>query len=186
MEAFTASILLVALAEIGDKTQLLSLYLAARYRAPLSICSGIALATIANHALAAWLGSSVAGWIEPTVLRWVLGASFLAFGFWALSADSLSTPSRLERRVVNVLLLTTIAFFLIEMGDKTQVATVALAARYQSVWVIAAGTTIGMLIANVPAVLAGHMISDRLPVAWIRRAAAASFAIAGIAILLGY
>ncbi len=183
MEALAASVLLVAAAEIGDKTQLLSLYLAARYRAPLAISAGIALATLANHALAAWVGGWLALALPEGALAWVLGLAFIGFGVWALFGDTLSAPTGLERRRLGVFALTAAAFFLVEMGDKTQVATVALAAKYQSLAAIVAGTTIGMLIANVPVVYAGQKLADRIPLRYARWFAAALFAATGIATL---
>lgn len=186
MEALGASILLVAAAEIGDKTQLLSLYLAARYRAPLAIAAGIAFATAANHLLAAYLGSWLAGLLPEETLRWVLGAAFLGFAVWALYADTLSAPAGIERRRLGPFLITTAAFFLVEMGDKTQVATVALAAKYASLPTVVLGTTLGMLLANVPLVFAGPKLADRLPLEWARGIAAGLFALTGLATLIGF
>jgi putative Ca2+/H+ antiporter (TMEM165/GDT1 family) len=185
LEALAASILLVAAAEIGDKTQLLSLYLAARYRAPLAISAGIALATVANHALAAYVGTWVAVLVPEGGLRWVLAAAFFAFAVWALFSDTLSAPTGIERRGLGVFLITTAAFFVVEMGDKTQVATVALAAKYLAVAPVVMGTTLGMLLANVPVVVAGPRLADRIPLRWARLAAAALFALTGLATLLG-
>jgi len=183
VEAFAASVLLVAAAEIGDKTQLLSLYLAARYRAPLAISAGIAVATLANHALAAWVGAWLAQALPEGALAWVLGLAFIAFAVWALFGDTLSAPAGLERRRLGVFALTTVAFFIVEMGDKTQVATVALAAKYQSLLAIVAGTTLGMLVANVPVVYAGRKLADRIPLRYARWFAALLFAATGIATL---
>ena len=185
MEALAASTFLVAAAEIGDKTQLLSLYLAARYRSPLAISSGIAVATLANHALAAYVGAWLAVLLPDGSLRWVLGAAFLAFAVWALFSDTLSAPTGIERRGLGVFLITCAAFFLVEMGDKTQVATVALAAKYHSVVLVVAGTTLGMLIANVPVVYAGPRLAERIPLKWARAFAAALFALTGIVTLVG-
>ena len=185
MEALAASILLVAAAEIGDKTQLLSLYLAARYRAPLAICAGIAVATVANHALAAYVGAWLAALLPAGSLPWVLGAAFLVFAVWALFSDTLSAPTGIERRGLGVFLITSAAFFVVEMGDKTQVATVALAARYHAVVPIVLGTTLGMLLANVPVVYAGPRLADRIPLKFARLFAAALFAMTGVATLLG-
>jgi len=185
VDALAASILLVAAAEIGDKTQLLSLYLAARYRAPLAISAGIAVATVANHALAATVGAWFAGVLPVGSLRWILGAAFLVFAVWALFSDELSAPTGIERRRLGVFLLTSVAFFVVEMGDKTQVATVALAAKYQSVPTIVLGTTLGMLLANVPVVYAGPRLADRIPLKLARLFAALLFAATGIVTLLG-
>ncbi len=184
MEAFLISTGVVALAEIGDKTQLLALILAARFRRPVPIVLGILVATLANHALAAALGVAVAVLLEPTILRWVLGLSFIAMAVWVLIPDDCDEedcgPSR-----YGVFGTTLVAFFLAEIGDKTQVATIALAAQYQSVAAVVAGTTLGMLIANVPAVILGDRIAHRLPVRLVHRVAAGIFAALGLATLLG-
>jgi Ca2+/H+ antiporter, TMEM165/GDT1 family len=184
VEAFFASVLLVAIAEIGDKTQLLSLYLAARYRSPGAIVAGIAVSTLANHALAAAVGAWVATLVSPDALRWILGTAFLGCAVWSLFADTLSAPTGLERGRLGVFLITLVAFFVAEMGDKTQLATVALAAKYSSVATVVAGSTIGMMLANAPVVYAGEQLSKRLPVKWARRIAALLFAVTGLATLL--
>jgi len=184
MEAFAASVLLVAVAEIGDKTQLLSLYLAARYGAPLAICAGIAVATLANHAFAAYLGAWLAQLLPQGSLPWILGCAFLAFAVWALYADTLSAPTGVERRHLGVFAITTATFFVAEMGDKTQLATIALAAKYQALTATVLGTTLGMLLANVPVVIAGKKISGRIPLHYARWCAALLFAATGIATLL--
>lgn len=164
----------VALAEIGDKTQLLALLLAARFRKPWPIVAGILAATLLNHALAAWLGALVAQWLEPQVLRWIVVASFVAVALWTLKPDTLddeadAVPAR------GAFIATVIAFFLAEIGDKTQVATVLLAARYHPLWEVVAGTTAGMLLANVPVVLLGSRFARRLPLRAARHAAAIVF-----------
>lgn len=176
--------LLVAVAEIGDKTQLLSLYLAARYRAPLAIIAGIAVATLLNHALAALAGVWIAEAVPARTLQWVVGLAFLAFAVWALFADSLTEPTGIERTRLGVFLVTLIAFFVAEMGDKTQLATVAIAAKYGSLLATVVGTTTGMLIANVPVVFAGEKFAGKLPVHWARRIACALFALAGLATIV--
>ncbi|MDH4061426.1 MAG: TMEM165/GDT1 family protein [Aquincola sp.] len=184
-EAFAVSTGVVALGEMGDKTQLLALVLAARYRAPWPIISGILVATLANHLGAAALGTWLTRVIDPDRMRWVLGASFLAVALWMLVPDrpDESKDRRLGR--LGVFGLTTVAFFLVEMGDKTQIATVMLAARYDAVFIVTAGTTLGMLAANVPAVLLGDRIVQRVPIAWVHRIAAIAFASIGVAILAG-
>ncbi|MEG3791457.1 TMEM165/GDT1 family protein [Lysobacter sp. CCNWLW3] len=165
----------VALAEIGDKTQLLALLLAARFRRPWPIVAGILVATLLNHALAAWLGALVAQWLQPSVLRWIVAGSFLAVALWTLKPDKLDGEGeRLPAR--GAFVATTIAFFVAEIGDKTQVATVLLAARYSPLWEVVAGTTIGMLLANVPVVLLGSRFADRLPLKAARLVAAVVFA----------
>ena len=185
-EAFAVSTGVVALGEIGDKTQLLALLLAARYRAPRTIIAGILVATLANHLLAAALGTWLTQLFDPTWLRWGLGASFLAVALWMLRPDQVddARPSRVPTQL-GVFGITVLAFFLAEMGDKTQIATVMLAARYQALLVVTAGTTLGMMIANVPAVLLGERAVKVLPIAWVHRIAAAVFAAIGVAILAG-
>lgn len=164
----------VALAEIGDKTQLLALLLAARYRAPWPIVAGILVATLLNHALAAWFGAWVAQWLRPDVLRWVVAGSFLVVALWTLKPDSLDDDGeKLPAR--GAFLATTAALFIAEIGDKTQVATVLLAAKYSPLWEVVAGTTVGMLLANVPVVLLGSRFADRLPLKAARRVAALVF-----------
>ena len=165
----------VALAEIGDKTQLLALLLAARFRKPWPIIAGILLATLLNHALAAWLGARAAAWLQPSTLRWIVAGSFLAVAAWTLKPDKLdASDEQLPPR--GAFIATTIAFFIAEIGDKTQVATIVLAARYSPLWQVVTGTTIGMLLANVPVVLLGARFADRLPLQAARWTAAAVFA----------
>jgi putative Ca2+/H+ antiporter (TMEM165/GDT1 family) len=163
----------VALAEIGDKTQLLALLLAARFRRPGPIIAGILVATLLNHALAAWLGSLAAHWLTPEVLRWIVAGSFLAIALWTLKPDIIEGETRFS--VHGAFLATVLAFFVAEMGDKTQVATVLLAAKYTPLWEVIAGTTVGMLLANVPVVLLGHRFADRLPLRAARITAALVF-----------
>ena len=163
----------VALAEIGDKTQLLALMLAARFRRPGAIIAGILIATLLNHALAAWLGAWVAAWLQPDVLKWLVAASFAAVALWSLKPDTLDDGETLPAR--GALVATLIAFFLAEIGDKTQVATVLLATRYEPLWEVVAGTTVGMLLANVPVVILGSRFARRLPLKAARRVAAAVF-----------
>jgi len=184
MEALLVSTVMVAIAEIGDKTQLLSLVLSARYRKPLPIIAGILVATLANHVLAALAGEWVRGLLGPDALRWLVGLSFLAVAAWTLVPDRLDEDEARPRGGGGVFMVTLVAFFIAEMGDKTQVATVLLAARFDALVQVVAGTTLGMLIANVPAVLAGHLAAPRLPLAWIRRAAAVLFAVLGLSVLL--
>ena len=184
MEAFLVSVGLVTLAEIGDKTQLLSLLLAARYRRPVPIILGIFVATAANHALAAALGSWITSALDPRVLRWVLGLSFIAMAAWMAVPDRIDGVAGGAERF-GVLGTTLVAFFLAEMGDKTQVATVALAAKYASYAAVVAGTTVGMMIANVPAVLLGERVARRVPVRLVHLVAAAIFAGLGVLALLG-
>lgn len=184
MEAFLISTGIVALAEIGDKTQLLAFVLAAKFRKPLPIVLAILAATVANHAGAAALGAWITALIGPELLRWILGASFLAMAAWILVPDKVGEDdARLAR--YGVFLTTLIAFFMAEMGDKTQIATVALAARYNDVIAVLAGTTFGMMLANVPAVYLGEKIAGRLHLKLVHGIAAAIFALLGVATLLG-
>ena len=176
---------IVALAEIGDKTQLLALLLAARFRRPWPIIWGIVVATLANHFAAGAVGHWVAGLFSQTTLSWILAASFAAVAVWTLIPDKLDDDEESKLKRYGPFVTTLIAFFLAEMGDKTQVATVALAAQYQAVFAVVAGTTLGMMIANTPAVLLGDKLAGRLPVRLVHRIAAAIFAVLGIATLLG-
>lgn len=184
MDAFLISTGIVALAEVGDKTQLLAFILAAKFRKPVPIIVGILVATIANHAFAGALGSWITSVVSPEVLRWVLGLSFLAMAAWTLIPDEFDEDDAKLARY-GVFGTTLIAFFLAEMGDKTQIATVALAAQYNSVIAVVAGTTLGMMIANVPAVLLGDRIAHRMPTRLVHGVAAVIFAILGIATLVG-
>jgi len=184
LEAFLVSTGIVALAEIGDKTQLLAFILAGKFRRPAPIILGILVATLANHAFAGALGSWITSAVGPQTLRWVLGVSFLAMAVWTLIPDKLDEG---DARIApyGVFSATLVAFFLAEMGDKTQVATIALAAQYHSFFAVVGGTTLGMMIANVPAVLLGDRIADRIPVRLVHAIAAAIFAVLGVATLFG-
>ena len=184
MEAFLLSTGVVALAEVGDKTQLLALLLAATFRRPLPIIAGIFFATLANHALAGAIGQWLTQIVSSEALRWILGLSFLAMGVWTLIPDKLDADAKRDRRF-GAFGTTLIAFFLVEMGDKTQIATVALAARYDALAAVVMGTTLGMMIANVPAVMLGNFTAAKLPVRAIHVAAAILFALLGIAVLGG-
>ncbi len=168
----------VALAEIGDKTQLLALLLAARFRKPLPIVAGILVATLLNHALAAWVGQLAASWLTPQALRWIVAASFIGIALWTLKPDKLDEGETLP--VHGAFIATTIAFFIAEIGDKTQVATVLLAAKYPSLLQVVAGTTLGMLLANVPVVALGSRFAAKLPLKAARIAAACVFLALGL------
>lgn len=184
MEAFLISTGIVALAEIGDKTQLLAFILAAKFKRPLPIILGILVATLANHAFAGAVGAWITTVVGPETLRWVLGISFIAMAIWTLIPDKFDErDAKLTRS--GVFVTTLVAFFLAEMGDKTQVATVALAAQYHAFFSVVAGTTFGMMIANVPAVLIGDRLAHKLPIRLVHGIAAAIFAVLGIATLLG-
>jgi putative Ca2+/H+ antiporter (TMEM165/GDT1 family) len=185
MEAFLVSTGVVALAEIGDKTQLLALVLAARYRKPLPIILGILVATLANHALAGAVGAWLASVIGPTAMRWILGVSFIAMAVWTLIPDKIDDEAPPPPRF-GVFLTTVFAFFLLEMGDKTQIATVALAAQFASLTAVVAGTTLGMMFANVPAVLLGEVAARKLPMRLVHGIAAAIFLLLSISVLLGF
>ncbi|MFS2214315.1 TMEM165/GDT1 family protein [Telluria sp. Tellsp104] len=184
MDAFLVSTGIVALAEIGDKTQLLAFLLAARFRRPLPIVAGIFVATIANHAFAAAVGALVSRLLGPDVMRWVLGIAFLGMAAWIMVPDEMDEDEAPLARF-GVFLTTVLAFFVAEMGDKTQVATVALAARYTSAVAMVAGTTLGMMLANVPAVYFGDRIAGRVPLKLVHGLAALIFAVLGVATLFG-
>ena len=190
MEAFLISTGIVALAEIGDKTQLLALVLAARFRKPLPIILGILVATLVNHAMAGAAGAWISAAIGPTAMRWILGLSFIAMAIWTLKPDELDDDAAGEGRAAaprfGVFGTTLVAFFLLEMGDKTQIATVALAAKYPSLASVVLGTTFGMMLANVPAVLLGEVAASRLPMHVVHRIAAALFLVLGVTVLLGF
>jgi Ca2+/H+ antiporter, TMEM165/GDT1 family len=181
MQSFLVSTAVVALAEIGDKTQLLSLILAARFRKPLPIVLGILVATVLNHAAAAWLGQVAATWLTPTVLGWVMAVAFIGMGLWILVPDEFTDEDvALPQKQMSVFLATLFAFFVAEMGDKTQFATIALAAQYQQIFAVTAGTTLGMMLANVPAVYLGSRFSERLPTQRVHQIAAAIFIVMGL------
>ncbi|HEY1132477.1 MAG TPA: TMEM165/GDT1 family protein [Roseateles sp.] len=180
MEAFLVSTGVVALGEMGDKTQLLAIVLAAAFRRPWPIIAGIFVATLVNHAAAGAVGGWVAQAMGPDVLRWVIGLSFLAMAGWMLIPDKLDEDdSRLSQRF-GVFGTTVVAFFLAEMGDKTQIATVALAARYADLVQVVLGTTLGMMLANVPAVFLGDRIAKRVSMRLVHGVAAAIFAVLGV------
>jgi putative Ca2+/H+ antiporter (TMEM165/GDT1 family) len=185
MESLLVSTGVVALAEIGDKTQLLAFLFAARFKRPLAIIAGILAATLVNHGLAGAVGVWLEAALSPEVLRWALGLSFVAMAVWTLIPDRMDGD---EARIVGrfgVFVATLVAFFLAEMGDKTQLATVAMTAHYALPVVVVAGTTLGMLIADVPAVLIGDRLAARLPMGLMRRLAATAFVLLGAATLLG-
>lgn len=183
MHPFFVSTGIVALAEMGDKTQLLALLLATQFRRPVPIVLGILTATLANHAFAGALGAWIASVVNPGVLRWVLGLSFIGMALWTLVPDKLDDDAPARSRM-GVFTATVVAFFLAEMGDKTQVATVALAAQYQSLFWVVAGTTLGMMLANVPVVVFGEWLTQRIPVRKIHLVCALIFAVMGLLALL--
>jgi putative Ca2+/H+ antiporter (TMEM165/GDT1 family) len=187
LDAFAVSTGVVALGEMGDKTQLLALLLAARYRAPRAIIAGIFVATLANHAAASALGAWLTRVLDPTWLRWALGASFIAVAVWMLIPDRVDEDQ--ANRVpghLGVFWLTTVAFFLAEMGDKTQIATVMLAAQYSLWTAVVAGTTLGMLVANAPVVWLGERITRRVPIRLVHRVSALIFLALGLGAWLGW
>jgi len=184
-EALAVSAGLVALAEIGDKTMLLAVLLAAAWRRPVPILAGILVATIANHAVAAIAGSVLASFAEGPWVKWVIGLTCLAFGAWTLIPDRLEDrPAPKETTWRGIFLTTTAAFFVLEMGDKTQIATAALAVRFEALIPVVIGSTLGMMLANTPTVFFGEKAAARLPMTWIRLAAALGFALTGLAVLL--
>lgn len=183
MEAFLVSTGVVALAELGDKTQLLALLLAARFRAPLPVIAGIVTAVLANHLLAGALGTLLAAVLAPAVLRWLLVASFVATAVWMLIPDKEPAGGARPARF-GVYGTTVVTFFLVEMGDKTQIATLALAARYHALAAVVAGTTLGMLICDVPAVLLGRVVAERIPVQLMHRIGAAVFLVLAVLVII--
>lgn len=184
MDAFFVSTGLTALAEIGDRTQLLAFLLAARYRQAPQIVLGILLATILNHLLAGLAGAWLAALLEPQILRWLLGLSFIVMACWILIPDEID-HAHLPVTQMDVVTATMVTFFIAEMGDKTQIATVALTARFDALFWVIAGTTLGMMIANVPAIYLGDRLAHRLPIRAIQYVAAALFAALGLATLAG-
>jgi Ca2+/H+ antiporter, TMEM165/GDT1 family len=185
MEALLISTGVVALAEIGDKTQLLAFLLAARFKRPLPIIAGIFCATIVNHGLAGALGAWITTAVSPQVLRWILAASFIAMAVWTMIPDKIEEEETRVAGKLGVFGATLITFFLAEMGDKTQIATVAMAAHYGNPLLVVIGTTAGMLIADVPAVFAGDKLAARIPMKLVHGVAALMFAGLGVATLLG-
>jgi putative Ca2+/H+ antiporter (TMEM165/GDT1 family) len=179
VEAFFVSALVVGLAEVGDKTQILSLMLAARFQRPVPIIFGILCATMANHAAAGFAGTFFAGLLNGPWMRWILGLSFLSVAVWALFPDKFEGGSRAIRRT-GAFTATLCAFFIAEIGDKTQIATVELAARFEQFYPVVIGTTLGMMLANIPVVLIGGRIAEKLPVRAIRITAAVVFAALGV------
>lgn len=184
MEAFFISTVAVTIGEIGDKTQLLALLLAARFKRPLPIILGVLVATLLNHALAGLLGGWVRTVLSPEALRWILGISFLAIAAWALIPDKIDEEETTVRGHYGVFAITCLAFFLAEMGDKTQLATIALAAKYSQLFQVVVGTTLGMMVANVPAVILGKIASPKFPFKLVRYISAGIFAVLGIVVLL--
>lgn len=185
MDALLISTAVVALAEIGDKTQLLAFLLAARFKKPLPIIAGILIATIFNHALAGAVGVFITRSIAPEYLRWILGISFIAMAIWTLIPDKIDEAETSITKSSGVFMATLVTFFLAEMGDKTQIATVAMAAHYAMPIQVVMGTTLGMLIADVPAVFAGDKLAQKIPMKLVHGIAAAIFALMGLATLLG-
>jgi putative Ca2+/H+ antiporter (TMEM165/GDT1 family) len=185
MEALLVSTGVVALAEIGDKTQLLAFILAARFKKPLPIIAGILVATLVNHGLAGALGAWITTALTPEILRWVLGLSFLGMAVWTMIPDRIEEEETRVATRFGVFGATLVTFFLAEMGDKTQVATVAMAAHYATPLLVVIGTTLGMLIADVPAVFVGDKLATKIPMKLVHSVAAAIFAMLGIATLLG-
>lgn len=185
MESLLVSTGVVALAEIGDKTQLLAFILAARFKKPLPIVLGILVATVLNHGMAGALGAWITATLSPAILRWVLAASFLGMAVWTLIPDKIEEEETQVAQRFGVFGATLITFFLAEMGDKTQIATVAMAAHYPDPILVVMGTTLGMLIADVPAVFAGDKLASKIPMKLVHSIAAGIFALLGVATLLG-
>ena len=185
MESLLVSTGVVAFAEIGDKTQLLTFILAARFKKPVPIILGILVATVVNHGLAGALGAWITVTVSPEIMRWALGLSFIAMAIWTMIPDKIEDEETQTAKRLGVFGATLIAFFLAEMGDKTQIATVALTAHYAAPLMVVIGTTLGMLIADIPAVFVGDKIATKIPMKLVHSIAAAIFAILGIATLLG-
>ena len=185
MESLLVSTGVVALAEIGDKTQLLAFILAARFKKPVPIILGILAATVVNHGLAGALGAWITAMVSPEILRWVLGLSFIGMAIWTMIPDKIEDEETQVAKKFGVFGATLITFFLAEMGDKTQIATVALAAHYAAPLMVVIGTTLGMLIADVPAVFVGDKLASKIPMKLVHSIAAAIFALLGIATLFG-
>jgi putative Ca2+/H+ antiporter (TMEM165/GDT1 family) len=185
MESLLVSTGVVALAEIGDKTQLLAFILAARFKRPLPIIAGILAATLVNHGLAGALGAWITSAVSPGALRWVLGASFIGMAIWTLIPDKIEEDETQVATRFGVFGATLVTFFLAEMGDKTQIATVAMAAHYGQPLLVVAGTTLGMLLADVPAVFVGDKLASKIPMRLVHAIAAGVFAVLGVATLLG-
>ena len=184
MEALLISTGVVALAEIGDKTQLLAFILAARFKKPVPIIAGILVATLVNHGLAGALGAWITSVVSPEMMRWALGLSFIGMAVWTLIPDRIEEEETQVARQLGVFGATLVTFFLAEMGDKTQIATIALAAHYGAPVVVVAGTTLGMLIADVPAVFVGNRFAAKIPMKLVHGIAAAIFAVMGVLTLL--
>jgi putative Ca2+/H+ antiporter (TMEM165/GDT1 family) len=185
LEALFISTGVVALAEIGDKTQLLAFILAARFKKPVPIILGILCATIINHGLAGALGAWITAHVTPEIMRWVLGVSFIGMAIWTLIPDKIEEEETQVAQRFGVFGATLVTFFLAEMGDKTQIATVALAAHYASPLLVVVGTTLGMLLADVPAVFIGDKLANKIPMKVVHSIAAGIFAVLGVATLLG-
>jgi len=185
MESLFVSTGVVALAEIGDKTQLLAFLLATRFKKPLPIIAGILVATLLNHSMAGALGAWITATLSPEVMRWILGLSFIGMAIWTLIPDKIEEEEMQVAKKFGVFGATLITFFLAEMGDKTQIATVAMAAHYPNPVLVVIGTTLGMLIADVPAVFIGDRFAAKIPMKLVHGIAAAMFAAMGVATLLG-
>lgn len=185
MEAFLVSTVAIFVGEIGDKTQLLALLLAARFKRPIPIVLGILVATVSNHILAALLGHWVAMNLSPDLLRWALGLSFIAIAAWTLKPDKIE-EKKMEYGKYGVFAITVVSFFLAEVGDKTQIATMALAAKFDNIYMVVAGSTLGMMLADIPAVLLGKAASPNFPFQWVRCGAAVIFGLLGSAVLFGF
>ena len=184
MEALLVSTGVVALAEIGDKTQLLAFILAARFKRPIPIIAGILCATLVNHGLAGALGAWITSVVSPEAMRWGLGMSFIGMAAWTMIPDEIEEEETQVARQLGVFGATLVTFFLAEMGDKTQIATVALAAHYGAPWLVVAGTTLGMLVADVPAVFVGNKFAAKIPMRLVHSVAAGIFALMGVLTLL--
>jgi len=184
LETLLNSFLLVFAGEMGDKTQLLALVLTARFKKPWAILAGVFVATLLNHALASWAGGWIATLFSPVTLKWLLAATFFIFAFWILIPDKEEELKETAR--FGAFATTVVAFFLAEMGDKTQLATIALGARYSNIWLVTAGTTLGMLASNALAIFLGEKLLRRIPMRWVRIFSCVLFLSFGVGILLRF
>lgn len=184
MGAFLVSTGVVSLAEIGDKTQLIALVLAARYRRPVTIVMAILLATLLNHGLAGGLGIWLSNLLQPVIMEWILGIGFIIMAFWMLIPDQVDDDVSTSQSLHGVFVLSFITFFMAEIGDKTQIATLALAAEYRQFWAVVLGTTLGMVLINAPTVFVGNKFSQKLPMQWLHRLSAAIFLLLGCVALM--
>lgn len=184
MEAFFTSAFSVALSELGDKTQLLAILLVCRFRKPIPIILGMIIATVANHLLAGYIGELIANWVSPQWIHWIVAASFFAVAIWMLVPDKIDDGDETKKFNYGPFLTTLVLFFLAEIGDKTQIATMLMAAKYSSLWEVVSGSTLGVCLANIPVIFISNSQVERLPMNWIRRGSCLLFMVLGVLTLL--